>query len=147
MHPRKIRALLLAIALVASCSKPHPQQQPVAPKQDFLAADMDTAASPGDDFFEYANGAWLKKNPIPATESGWGIGNVVRDELYDQLRTISESAAKKNAAPGTDEQKIGDFWTTAMDEAKADQLGLMPLKHELDRISAITSMQDAIKEA
>ena len=145
MHPPKIGALLLAIALVASCSRPQPQ--PAPPKQDFLAADMDTAANPGDDFFEYANGAWLKKNPIPATESSWGIANVLQEEIYVQLRTINENAAKSNAAPGTEEQKIGDFWTMAMDEGKAEQLRLMPLKAELDHIDAIANKQDAINEA
>src|SRR5215468_2283821 len=145
MHPRKIRALLLAIALVASCSRPQPQ--PAPQKQDFLAADMDRAANPGDDFFQYANGNWLKKNPIPATESAWGIGNLVRDEIYVQLRTINENSAKANAVSGTDEQKIGDFWTTAMDDAKAEQLKLTPLKPELDRIDAIANTPDAINEA
>src|SRR5215475_7165782 len=145
MHPRKIRALLLAIALVASCSRPQPQ--PAPPTQDFLAPDLDTAANPGDDFFEYANGAWLKKNPIPATESAWGIGNVLHEEIYVQLRTINENAAKSSATPGTDEQKIGDFWTTAIDEGKAEQLRLMPLKAEFDHIDAISSTQDAINEA
>lgn len=143
---RSIGALWLAVAIVAGCSKPA-QQQTAAPKQDILVADMDTSVNPGDDFFAYANGGWLKRNPIPASESAWGIGNVVRDELYEQLRTINETAAKKNGAAGTDEQKIGDFWTTAMDEAKADQSGLTPLKPELDRISAIMNTQDAIKEA
>src|SRR5690242_3103662 len=124
---RTIGALWLAVAIVAGCSKPAPQQT-AAPKQDILVSDMDTSVNPGDDFFAYANGGWLKRNPIPASESAWGIGNVVRDELYEQLRTINETAAKKNGAPGTDEQKIGDFWTTAMDEARADQMGLTPLK-------------------
>jgi putative endopeptidase len=137
----------LALAIVAGCSKPAQQATAAVPKPDVLVGDMDPSINPGDDFFAYANGGWLKRNPIPASESGWGIGNVVRDELYDQLRTISESAARKNGAPGTDEQKIGDFWTTALDDAKADQLGLMPLKPELDRIGAIMSTQDAINEA
>ncbi|PWT83121.1 MAG: M13 family peptidase, partial [Acidobacteria bacterium] len=148
MH--RIRILLLALAIFAGCAKPQPapqQTQQQAPKQDFLAADIDTSVNPGDDFFDYANGAWLKKNPIPASESAWGVGNVVRDELYVQLRSINEAAAQKNGAPGTDEQKIGDFWTTAMDDAKADKLGLMPLKPELDRIDAIANTQDAINEA
>src|SRR5215471_18354051 len=134
---RWVCGVALALAMVAGCNKPAQQPTAAKPKPDVLVADMDTSINLGDDFFAYANGGWLKRNPIPASESAWGIGNVVRDELYEQLRTISESAAKKNGAPGTDEQKIGDFWTTAMDEAKADQLGLMPLKPELDHISAI----------
>jgi putative endopeptidase len=142
---RSLQVFMLVAALVAGCSKPQPQ--PAAPKQDFLITDMDTSVNPGDDFFQYANGGWLKKNPIPATESSWGIGNLVRDDLYVQLRTINENSAKANAAPGTDEQKIGDFWTTAMDEAKAEQLKLTPLKPELDRIDAIANTQDAINEA
>jgi putative endopeptidase len=107
--------------------------------QDFLAAHMDTSVDPGVDFFQYANGGWLKAHPIPASEAGWGIGNEVDDELYARLRGISESAAAQKAAPGTDQQKIGDFWATAMDVAKADQLGLHPLDGELARIDAISS--------
>jgi len=118
--------------------------QQAAPKQDFLIANMDTSVNPGDDFFSYANGGWIKKNPIPASESAWGIGNLVREELYVQLRTIDEAAAQKKATPGTDEQKIGDFWTTAMDEAKAEQQRVMPLKAELDRIDKIANAQDAL---
>jgi putative endopeptidase len=145
--PRPLQLFLLATALISGCNKPQTQSQPAAPKQDFLVADMDPAINPGDDFFQYANGGWLKKNPIPATESAWGIGNLVRDEIYVQLRTINENSAKANAAGGTDEQKIGDFWTTAMDETKAEQLKLTPLKAELDRIDAIANTPDAINEA
>jgi putative endopeptidase len=109
------------------------------PAQDFLAAHMDTSVDPGVDFFQYANGAWLKAHPIPASEAGWGIGNEVDDELYARLRGISESAAAQEAAPGSDQQKIGDFWATAMDTAQADRLGLQPLHAELARIDAIDS--------
>ena len=140
---QRMRVFFAALVLVAGCSKP----QPAAPKQDFLAVNMDTSVNPGDDFFAYANGGWLKKNPIPATESSWGIGNLVRDDLYVQLKTINENSAKGNAGAGTDEQKIGDFWTTAMDENKANQLRLSPLKAELDRIDAVNTTQDAINEA
>ena len=120
---------------------------PTKSRPDFLAADMDTSVPPGQDFFEYANGAWLKAHPIPASESAWGIGNVVQEELYTKLRTISEDAAKANAAHGTDQQKIGDFWATAMDEQKADALGLKPVQPELDRIDAIKTVNDALDEA
>jgi putative endopeptidase len=143
---RHCLALIIAAVFAAGCNKPQEKPQE-KPREDILVTDMDTSVNPGDDFFTYANGGWLKHNPIPASESAWGIGNLVREELYVQLRTINEGAALKKAAAGTDEQKIGDFWTTAMNDAKADQLGLMPLKSELDRIDAIATTQDAINES
>ncbi len=88
-----------------------------------------------------------QKNPIPASESAWGIGQVVKEDLYTQLRGIDEAAAKAKGAAGSDDQKIGDFWTTAMDESKAEQLGLTPLKSELDRIAAITDINSALTES
>jgi putative endopeptidase len=115
-----------------------------APPQDFLAAHIDRSVDPGVDFFDYANGGWLKTHPIPASEAAWGIGNEVDDELYARLRGISESAAATSQAPGSDQQKIGDFWATAMDVAKADQLGVHPLDGELARIDAIHSANDVL---
>ena len=118
-----------------------------APQPDFLASHMDTSVDPGVDFFQYANGAWLKAHPIPASESAWGIGNEVDEELYSRLRTISENAAKAQAEPGSDQQRIGDFWSTAMDTAKADALGAHPLDAELARIDAIDSVAGVIDAA
>ena len=132
-----LRATLLSAALAFAAGAVAADAP--APQQDFLAAHMDTSVDPGVDFFEYANGGWLKAHPIPASEAGWGIGNEVNEELYARLRTISENAARANAAAGSDQQKIGDFWSTAMDTAKADQLGAHPLDAELARIDAIDS--------
>ena len=129
------RLALLSIALVLAAGSAVAADK----AQDFLAAHMDTAVDPGVDFFEYANGGWLKAHPIPASEAAWGIGNEVDDELYARLRGISESAAAQKAAPGSDQQKIGDFWATAMDVAQADRVGLHPLDPELARIDAISS--------
>jgi putative endopeptidase len=132
-----LRVTLLAAALAfASAGALAADAQP---PQDFLAAHMDTSVDPGVDFFQYANGGWLKAHPIPPSEAAWGIGNEVNDELYVRLRGISESAAAQRAAPGSDQQKIGDFWATAMDTAQADRLGLHPLDAELARIDAIAS--------
>ena len=114
---------------------------------DFLASNMDPSANPGVDFFEYANGGWLKRNPIPPSESGWGIGNVVREELYVNLRTINESAARSTNPAGSDQQKIGDFWATAMDTAKAERMGIHPLDAELARIDRVKNGHDAIDVA
>src|SRR5438067_10395847 len=97
--------------------------------RDFLKANMAPSVHPGDDFFAYANGGWLRRHPIPASEAGWGIGNVVREELYARLRCINEQAAKSAAPPG-DARMIGNFWKTALDTNKAVRLGLEPLRAE-----------------
>jgi putative endopeptidase len=115
---------------------------------DVVAANIDASVQPGDDFFSYANGAWLKSHPIPASEASWGIGKLVQDDLYDKLRKVSEdAAAAKSSASGSDEQKIGDFWSTAMDSELAERQGLAPLKSELARIDAVTDAKSAVDEA
>src|SRR5690242_17516171 len=78
-------------------------------KQDFLAADIDTSTPPSVDFFQYANGGWIKRTPIPESERGWGIGNLVQEEIYNRILKINKDAAAANAAPGSTTQKIGDF--------------------------------------
>ncbi|HET6804999.1 MAG TPA: M13 family metallopeptidase, partial [Frateuria sp.] len=135
--PTTLRASLLSAMLTMASAGAFAAD--AATPHDFLAAHLDTSVDPGVDFFQYANGGWLKAHPIPASEAAWGIGNEVDDELYARLRGISEAAAKQAAAPGSDPQKIGDFWATAMDVQKADRLGLRPLDAELARIDAITA--------
>ncbi len=137
------RIALLSAALAFAAGAAHAADA-VASPQDFLASHMDTSVDPGVDFFEYANGGWLKAHPIPASEASWGIGNEVDDELYARLRGISESAAAAPRAPGSDRQKIGDFWAMAMDTATADRLGVHPLDAELARIDAIRSKGDVL---
>jgi putative endopeptidase len=130
-------SLSLALAMLTATSAPF-AQTPAAPRTDILAANIDSSVNPGVDFFAFANGKWLKANPIPATESNWGIGKLVDEDLYLKLRTISEQAAADHgAAPGSDRRKVGDFWNTAMDQALADKQGIAPLQADLARIDAI----------
>ena len=135
-----------AAVLVAACS-PSVTTSTTPVKTDFLQANIDPTVNPGQDFFTYANGGWLKRNPIPNTESAWGIGNVVREQLYLNLRSINEQAAAASAPLDRDQQKIGDFWVTAMDTAKAERLGMHPLDGELARIDAIRNANDALDVA
>ncbi len=112
--------------------------------RDILIEDLDTTVSPATDFFQYANGGWIKKNPIPGEQSGWGIGNLVIEENLRRFREINEKAAASNAAKGTSDQKIGDFWKTAMDSAKAESLGLKPLQPLFDKINSINDIKSLI---
>ncbi|AIE85854.1 M13 family metallopeptidase [Fimbriimonas ginsengisoli] len=124
-------ALAIAVALLRS-----------AP--DVLQSHIDTSVDPGVDFFQYANGGWFRKNPIPPAESGWGIGNLVRDELYARQLAVNKKAASGRFPEGSDDQKIGDFWVAAMDEAKAEQVGLKPLAPWLTKIDGVATTRDAI---
>ncbi|MBS1729336.1 MAG: M13 family metallopeptidase [Bacteroidetes bacterium] len=109
-------------------------------KKDVLAANMDTTVNPADDFFDYANGGWIKNNPIPEDQSSWGIASLVIQENQKRLKEIAENAAKANAAAGTADQKIGDFWKTAMDSVKIEQQGIQPIQSYLDKINALTDV-------
>ena len=116
----------------------------VSPKPDVLAVNLDTTIRPGEDIFMYANGGWIKRNPIPAEESQWGIGNLVIEENTRRLREISESAAKENAAKGTAAQKIGDFWLAAMDTLKIEADGTTPLNTYLHKIESINDTKSLL---
>ncbi|OQY93669.1 MAG: metalloendopeptidase [Sphingobacteriales bacterium UTBCD1] len=114
-------------------------------KRDPLTEDIDTTVSPAVDFFQYANGGWIKKNPVPADQSSWGIGNLVNEENLKRFKEINEKAVVAKATKGTSDQKIADFWTTAMDSAKAESLGLKPLQPWFDKINSITDLKSLIK--
>ncbi len=99
-------------------------------------AGMDTSVKPGDDFFKYANGSWLAKTEIPADHGAWGTGSEVA-ELTDKRNAELIKDAAKNAPPGSDARRVGDYYATFMDEATIEQKGLAPLQPQLDAIAAI----------
>ena len=94
------------------------------------------------DFYQFANGNWLERNPIPADQSAWGIGNEMRERNYVLLREILEAAATAGAEKGTNKQKVGDFWLTGMDTETIETDGLKPLAADLRRIERIQSLED-----
>ena len=123
------------------------QKTTIADKDDVLRKNIDTTANPAVDFFQYANGLWIKNNPIPGSESRWGIGNLVQEETYSRLKEISENASKeKKVTAGTPTQKIGDFYFTGMDSVAIEKQGITPLKSELDRITAIKDIKGLLEE-
>jgi putative endopeptidase len=136
---KKILLAITSVAFIVSCNN-----KPGNVKPDILAANLDSTVKPGDDFFEYANGGWIKKNPIPGEQSSWGIGNLVIEENLKRLREISEKAATANAAKGSNDQKIGDFWTMAMDSTKIEADGLKPIQPLLDKVNAIIDVKSLL---
>src|SRR5690606_39023242 len=96
---------------------------------------MDTKVKACTDFFEFANGEWLRSTKIPASESRYGTFNILADNNNDILKDILEkAAAEKSAAKGSDIQLIGDFYASCMDEAAINRLGAKPIQPFLKRI-------------
>ncbi|HEX8021844.1 M13 family metallopeptidase [Mucilaginibacter sp.] len=133
-----------ALALFAlSAYQTKTTDKPADPVYD----NLDQSVKPGDDFFKYANGGWLKRNPIPAAYSSWGIGNVVSEELRDRLKKINEDALKANAPKGTSTQKIGDFYYTGLDSVTIEKQGINPIKTQLDLIDQATDIAGILNAA
>src|ERR1700759_1678329 len=142
---KKLLSLLAMPVFVAACNQP---AQKAADKQpeDILKTNIDSTVNPGDDFFDYANGGWIKKNPIPGDETSWGIGELVHKELYDRLLHINEDAVKQKDPKGVTQQ-IADFWTSGMDTVAIDKNGIEPLREELNKIVAVQTPKDLMAQA
>ena len=109
-------------------------------------AGIDSTVRPQDDFFHYVNGGWIKKTEIPASESSWGAGAILYQNTTQNLKGLLDSCAKLNAAKGTSEQKVGDFYLSAMDSAMIQQKGFSPMQADMQRIAAIQSLRDVLQE-
>ncbi|MBS0591650.1 MAG: M13 family metallopeptidase, partial [Proteobacteria bacterium] len=133
-HSRAVATFAVAGAVVLAASAY--AEKPVAIHGVDLAG-INHAVKPGDDFFDYANGAWIKTNEIPADRSSWGAWGVLAERNNQRVRDLIEGAATAKAADGADAQKVGDFYASYMDEAGIEAKGLTPLKPDLDRIAAI----------
>ncbi len=96
---------------------------------------MDKSVVPGDGFYGYANGLWLKRTAIPADQASWGSFNALNEIARQRTRTLIEGAAKASA--GGETRKVGDFYASFMDAAAIEARGIAPLKPQLDAIAAI----------
>ncbi len=104
---------------------------------------IDSTVAPGDDFFHYASGNWIKNNPIPPEYSRWGAFNELQEQSNDALKTImEETSATKNAPKGSSKQLIGDFYAAGMDSVAIEKLGADPLKNELAAIDNANTIED-----
>lgn len=103
-------------------------------------ANMDLAAKPGDDFNAYANGTWLRNNPVPAKETRWGSFNQLRDFNINAVKKILEDAAKdKTASTGTVKRRVADFYSAGIDTVAIEKAGFNPIKGELAKLNLILS--------
>ena len=109
-------------------------------------ANMDLSVKPGDDFYTYANGTWLKNNPVPAKETRWGSFNQLRDFNINAVKLILEKAVgDKKAAPGSVTKRVADFYTAGMDSATIEKRGAAPIAKTLQQINNIKTVGELPK--
>ena len=130
------RPLITACALLALSPLPTNSQE--APKQHGIAVEnMDPSVRPGDDFYDYANGGWIKRSQIPPDRSRIGVFTTLDDLSNKRTVGLIEETVKANAPAGSNTRKIADLYTSFMDEATIAAKGLAPLRPHLDAIAAI----------
>src|SRR5437762_9808623 len=115
------------------------------PPPPFDTANMDISVKPGDDFFFYANGGWIKRTKIPPEYSRWGSFNQLIEHNNDALHAIAEKAAKAKSNEA-DAKKVGDYYASGMDEKTIEAMRTKPLQDELAKIDNMKDRQDVLKE-
>lgn len=113
-------------------------------KKAIDVADMDLTVKPGNDFFSYANGGWLQKNPIPDQYTSYGAFTVLYEENRKALQDLVVEASKTKAPKGTVAQKIGDFYLSGMDTLAIEKLGIKPLLADFKRIESIRDAKEIV---
>jgi putative endopeptidase len=103
---------------------------------------LDRSTSPCSDFYQYANGGWMRTTPIPPDRDSWGLDEELEQRNLAILRRIVDDAAAHPGEPGSPSQLIGDFHAAAMDEAAIERAGTTPLRGELDEVAALKTAQD-----
>ena len=113
-----------------------------APDLGLDLAGMDRSVAPGDDFFAFGNGAWVKRTEIPADLGSFGVGQEVTDLTDLRVAALIKGAAASKAPAGSDLRKIGDCFTSFMDEKTIEAKGLGPMRPLLSAIDAIRDRQE-----
>jgi putative endopeptidase len=135
----RFRPLAGAVALALSLSAAAASNE-----RGLDAANFDASVTACADFYQHANGGWEKNNPIPPAYSSWGLMNELSERNLAVLHDILETAAKAKAEPGSTQQKIGDFYAAAMDEAGIEKAGYAPIQSDLDDIAALKDRKDLV---
>jgi len=142
---KKLMGMVAAVALLSGCDEPTPAPQAmddeVTASSGVTHENMDISIKPGDDFFEYVNGTWLKNTEIPSDKRRYGSFDVLRDNAQTDVRAIIEEASASGAEFGSNEQKVGDLFKSYMDMDGRNALGIEPLTEGLAAIDTISDLK------
>jgi putative endopeptidase len=142
-----LRAIILRLGLILCVGPILAPLRGIAADAETLKSGIDrstfdTSVKPGDDFFQYVNGTWVKNNPIPAEYSRWGVFYKLRDDNLVALREIVEELGSNDARLDNNARKLRDFYRTAMDEAKVEQQRIAPIGGFLKKIGDAAEADD-----
>ncbi|MFS8083403.1 MAG: M13 family metallopeptidase [Ginsengibacter sp.] len=137
--------LLLFASLLVSPTIFSQKKSSKSPMKYIDRANMDISVKPGDNFYEYANGNWLKNNAVPNSQTRWGSFNILAETSSQRLKNISEEAAA-NPTKNALMQRVGDFYASAMDSTGRNKLGYEPIKAQLQELNSLTTKQQVINE-
>jgi putative endopeptidase len=137
---RVLSAVLAAGMVLAGCAdaRPHQAAKPKFGTWGVETADMDKSVQPGDDFFDYVVGSWVKTAQIPSDRTCAGNDLEIQNQLDDDLKSLVEGAAAENAPEGDISQQVGDLYSSYMDEATLNARGVEPIKPHLAAIDGVT---------
>ena len=108
---------------------------------------FDQSADACTDFYQYVNGGWLKANPIPPAFPSWSLGNILNERNRELLHDILEAAAKNTSAKkGSNEQKIGDYYASCMDESKIEADGIKLVRGRFEDMRGVLTGIPAKRE-
>lgn len=133
---------ILAIATLAfvSCKSDAKEEKELT--SGVLTQYMDTLVNPGDNFTAYVNGNWVKNTPIPDDKAFYGVSYIVYEEAEENVKKIIEESSEGDFEAGSDEQKVGDLYTSYTNMEKRNDIGVAPLKPEFEKIDAIAGYDD-----
>ena len=135
---------MLSALFLAACNSSNGEQKLSA---GIRMENMDTTAVPGEDFYKYACGGWMKLNPIPAEYSRYGSFDKLGEDNQKRLQAIFDDVVskRKELGKGSDAQKIADFYTVAMDSVRLNAEGFNPIIEDLKKIDNINNASDVAK--
>jgi putative endopeptidase len=131
------RNLILASALIAAVPALALAAAPKFGDWGYDATAMDRGVKPGDDFFGFVNGSWLKRTEIAPDRTFAGIDSILNDQIDKDVRDIIQDSAKNPASSGPLGQQVGDFYASWMDQPGVEARGIAPAQPYLDKIAAV----------
>ncbi len=142
-------------ALMAACASQETHLAPLAPVTPRQPAQIgsfgidlsarDTSVKPGDDFFRYVNGAWMDRTEIPGDRVSWGTFNILAEKAERDVKAIIDTVSQAGGAPGSNEQKIADFYNAYVDQTAIDAAGLAPAAADLATINGLRTHEDVCR--